>query len=188
MPEITGALDQISTATDCVDKGGIRVLYWTEYSNVDWATMVGDATKFDATNNLILDYVMLNSSTFNKIEFERKQAFYDFTYTEDADVVALLVSLMFKGKNNARKNSLDKAIRSCSIIAHIYDENGKQRVIGVDYNGVEFSRIPEYLSVGRVLDSSGQRGSSRARDEMDLTGEADFLPLFATVTETDIPT
>lgn len=187
MPEITGSLDQFSTATDCNDKGGIRVLYWTEYNNIDWAAMAADALQFDQTTRKVLAYTMVSSATFNKIEFERKTAFYDFTYTSDADVVSLLMTLAFKGKDNDRKNSLDHAIRTCAIVCHIYDENGKQRVIGVDWNGVTFNLPVEYLEVKRILDSSGQKGSSKSRDEMDLGGEQDFLPLFAEVVETAIP-
>ena len=187
MPEITGALNQISTATDCNDKGGIRVLYWTEYKNIDWVAMAADPLKFDTTNRIVLDYTMVASAVFNKVEFERKTAFYDFTYTSDADVVTTLLTLAFKGKDNARKNALDEAVRSCAIVCHIYDENGKQRVVGVDWNGVIFSLPVEYTEVKRIVDSSGQKGSSKARDEMDLGGEQDYLPLFATVTETAIP-
>lgn len=187
MPEITGALDAIITSTACDDKGGIRVLYWTEYDNIDWDTMLGDVAEFTPATGLILGYSMVGGAVFNKVEFERKEAFYDFTYTSDADVVALLMTLAFKGKNNDRKNSLDKAIRSCAIVCHVYGENGIQRVIGVDYNGVAFSKIPSYLEIGRVLDSSGQRGTSKARDEMDIIGEADFLPMYATVDEANIP-
>lgn len=184
---ITGELDDITTATDCSDKAGIRVLYWAEYSDIDWVTMAGDPADFDTTTRTILDYAMIGGAVFNKVEFERKQAFYDFTYTEDGDEVALLISMLFKGKDNARKNSLDEAVRACNIVAHVFDENGKERVVGVDWDGVTFKPIIDYLSVGRILDSSGQRGSSKARDEMDLTGAADFLPLFSTVGESSIP-
>ena len=184
---IVGSLDAISTATDCSDNPGIRSLFWTEYDNIDWAAMAVDVADFDTANRLILDYTMVGGAVFERVDFERKTAYYTNTRTADTDVVSLLIAMTFKGKDNARKNSLDHAARSCNIVAHIFDENGKERVFGVDWDGVSFKRIVDFMTPGRILDDSGTRGSSKARDELDLTGEADFLPLFATVGEANIP-
>lgn len=187
MPDITCSLDAITTSTDCKLRGGIRALYWTQYSNVDWATMVADPLQFDPTNQEVLDYTMVAAAVFTKVEFDRKNAFYDVTFTEDADVYAQLITMFFDGKDRARRNSLQAATLCCDIVAHVYDNNGTQRVFGVDYNGTSFDKQLTSLKVGRHLDSSGQLGQSKARDELDLSGEAFFAPLFADVDEASIP-
>lgn len=187
MPEITCSLEQILNPAVCNDRGGIRAAYWFERDKVDWDTMLGDPLQFDTTNQLILGYTMIGGAIMNKLTFERKNAFYDFTYTGDADVYEILVTMFFKAKDNDRKNKLQQAIACCDIGIHIYGNDGTQRVIGIDYNGVTMEQILEPLSVTRHLDSGGQLGTSRARDELDLGGESFFAPLFADVDEASLP-
>ena len=43
------------------------------------------------------------------------------------------------------------------------------------------------MAVTRHLDSGGQLGTSKGRDELDLGGQSFFAPLMATVDETTIP-
>lgn len=185
--EITCGLDAINKLANCNDRGGFRTLYWFDVADVDWASMIADPTKFDTTNHLILGYTMLNSATMNKVEFEAKSAFFDFTYTSDTDLYSLLIQTMYRGSDNARALSFQKAISCCNIGVHIYANDGTQRVVAQDYNGVSIQDILEPLRVGRHLDSSGQLGTSRSRDELDLIGESFFRPLFATVAEADLP-
>lgn len=187
MALIQCALDQILNPTDCQDRGGIRVGYWTEFQNIDWTSMLSDPTKFDATNNLILGYTMNGGAVFNKVTFERKLSFYENTYTRDTEVYANLITMVFAGKSNVRKLALERAIQCCEIVFHVYENTGNQRVFGVDYNGDLFESILDYLQVGRHLDAGGQLGTSRSRDELDLTGESFYPPLFATVPESEIP-
>jgi len=123
----------------------------------------------------------------NKLTFERKEAFYDFTYTADADVYELLITMFFKAKDSARRNSLQSAITCCNIGMHIYTNDGTQRVVGQDWNGESMDDMLEELRITRHLDSSGQLGTSRARDEVDLGGESFFSPLFADVAESELP-
>lgn len=187
MAQITCALDAISNPSSCNDRGGIRAIYWTEYDNIDWDAMAGEIADFDPTNQEILDYVMVGGAVFNQIEFERKNAFYDFTFTRDQDFYELLITLMFKGKDRDRRNSLQSAIACCNIVLHIYGNAGEQRVVGVDWNGDSFSNIVEQLAVTRHLDSGGQLGTSRGRDELDLGGQSFFAPLWASVAESALP-
>lgn len=187
MAAITCALDTITNPASCNDRGGIRAIYWTEYDNIDWDTMAVTALQFDTANQEILDYAMVGGAVFNKVEFERKNAFYDFTYTRDQDFYELLITLMFKGKDRDRRNSLQSAIACCNIVVHIFGNAGEQRVVGVDWNGESFSTIVEQLAVTRHLDSGGQLGTSRGRDELDLGGQSFFAPLWASVAEADIP-
>lgn len=187
MAEITCALDQITNPSVCNDRGGIRALYWFEVEDVDWAAMAADPLQFDTTNQEILGYTMVGGATMNKVTFERKEAFYEFTYTRDTDVYELLLTLLFKAKDIARRNSLQKAIACCNIGVHIYGNSGEQRVIAQDWNGNQFDNILEQLSVTRHLDASGQLGQSKARDELDLGGQSFYAPLFANVDEAALP-
>lgn len=187
MAAITCALDEILNPAVCNDRGGIREAYWFNVDDVDWDDMAGDALKFDTTNQRILGYTMIGGATMNKLSFERKEAFYDFTYTADTDVYTLLITMLFKAKDEARRNSLQSAIACCNVGIHIYSNDGTQRVVGIDWNGDTFDGILEQLRVSRHLDSSGQLGSSRARDEMDLGGESFFAPLFAQVPVASLP-
>lgn len=187
MATISCALDAISTPAGCNRRGSIKVLYWTEYANVDWDAMAGNALMFNPTTQTILDYTMVGAGVFKKVEFEPKGSFYDNTYTKDAGVYSLLLTMLFSGKDVTRRNSLMEAVQCCSIVVHAYGYDGKQRVFGVDWDGEAFQVLPTPLTVTRHLDSSGQLGSSESRDEVDLGGESFYAPLFATVAEADIP-
>ena len=187
MAEITCSLEEILNPTICNDRGGIRAAYWFERDKVDWDAMLADPAQFDPVNHLILGYTMIGGAVMNKLTFERKQAFYDFTYTSDTDVYTLLITMFFKAKDSARRLKLQQAIACCDIGIHIYSNDGTQRVVGIDYNGDVIEQQLEALRVTRHLDSGGQLGTSKARDEMDLGGEAFFAPLFATVPEANLP-
>lgn len=187
MALISCALDNISNPTNCEDRGGIKTLYWTAYENIDWDTMIGDPTKFDPATHEVLEWVMSGGGTFNKVTFERKLSFYENTYTRETDVYALLLTMVFAGKDAARRLSFQKAIQCCQIVAHVIENTGKQRVFGVDYNGVTAEPILDYFQVGRHLDAGGQLGTSKSRDEIDLIGESFYAPLFAQVDESTIP-
>lgn len=187
MAQIVCELPEILELDTCNDRGGIRQLYWTERKNIDFDAMLADPTKFDPVNELVLGYTMVGGATFNKVEFERKDAYYDFDFTEDTGVWSILMPMMFKGKSSDRRNKLQRAVQCCDIVAHIYDNIGNQRVIGIDYNGEVFDPIVKRLKVVRAKDASGQLGQSLARDEMDLGGESFFAPLFADVPVAELP-
>ena len=187
MPEITCALNNILNPAVCNDRGGIRVAYWFDVDTVDWVTMAGDPLQFDTSSQEILGYTMLGGAVMYKLTFEPKEAFYEFTYTDETDIYTLLVTMLFKSKDIARRNALQEAIACCNIGLHIYSYSGHQRVIGQDWNGVVMSNVPSQLRVSRHLDHSGQLGSSKARDELDLGGEGFFAPLFANIDETSLP-
>lgn len=187
MAEITCGVTEILNPTICNDRGGIRKAFWFEYDKVDWETMIGDPLQFDTTNHQVLGYTMLGGAVMEPLTFLRKSAFFDFTYEREADVYTILVQWVFKAKDINRRLAIQKAIACCNLGLHIYCNDGTQRVIGPDYNGVEVDEMLEGLAVARHLDSSGQLGTSRARDEMDLGGESFYAPLFADVAEGDIP-
>ena len=187
MAEIQCGLDTITKPQNCNDRGGIRALYWVERSQVDFDAMLADATKFDPANQQILGYTMQAGAVFNKVEFERKEAFYSFGYTDELDAYNLLITLGFKGKSLARRNSLQKAIGCCDVYVHIYGNDGTQRTVGSDYNGEVFDPIVDALHITRHDDAGGQLGTSRSTDSLDLGGEAFFAPMFANVPESAIP-
>lgn len=187
MAEITCGLEGIQNPAVCNDRGGIRAAYWFERDKVDWDAMLIDPLQFDTTNHIILGYTMIGGAVMNKLTFERKNAFYDFTYTSDADTYEILITMFFKAKEAARRLKLQKAIACCDIGFHLYGNDGTQRVVGPDYNGLAIDQMLEPLRVTRHLDSGGQLGTSKGRDEVDLGGEAFYAPLFATVAEADLP-
>lgn len=187
MPEIICGLGEILNPEKCNDRGGFRTAYWTEDANINWTAMLADPTLFDPANQQILGYSMNGAGVFNKLTFERKAAFYDFTYTRESDVYTLLISMLFKGKQLDRRNKLAAAVNCCNVVFHLYANDGTQRVVGRDYNGVVFDPLLDSLAISRHLDSSGQLGTSRSRDELDLGGESFLPPVFANVAEADIP-
>lgn len=187
MAEITCELDQILNPTTCNDRGGIRAAYWFKTTDVDWSAMAADPLQFDPATETILDYTMIGGAIMHKLTFERKEAFYEFTYTRDTDVYTILITMFFKAKDAARRYALQRAIACCNLGIHIYTNDGTQRVVAQDWNGDAFDDLLTGLYVTRHLDASGQLGTSKARDELDLGGEAFFAPLFADVLEADLP-
>jgi len=149
--------------------------------------MLADPLQFDSATHEVLGYTMLGGATMSRLSFIRKSAFYDFTYERESDVYTILVQWIFKAKDVARRLALQKAIACCNLGLHIYCNDGTQRVVGPDYNGDTIEEMLEALAVTRHLDSSGQLGTSRARDEMDLGGESFFAPLFAQVDRANLP-
>jgi len=187
MPAISCALEGISKVAGCNRRGGIRALYWTEYQNIDWDTMVADPLQFDPANHEILEYTMIGGATWAKVEFEKKESFYEFTYSDENDYYELLVTIGMTGKSSARRLALQKAIQCCEIVAHIFGYSGEQRVIGLDYNGEVIESIVDLAHIGRHADRGGQLGTSRAGDDFDIVGEAFYAPLFAQAVEGDLP-
>lgn len=180
-------LQTVGTSSACNDRGGIRSLYVIESNKVNWATMLADPLMFDPVNQQILAFDLVASATFKKWTFERKEAFYEFTYTSEQDFYGLLITLGFKGKDRARRNALQSSIACCDVVAVIFGNGGEQRIVGIDYNGDTFDPIVELLRVTRHVDAGGQLGSNKGRDEVDLGGESFFAPLFGGLTEADLP-
>lgn len=180
-------LTDITSSDDCNIRGGLKTVYWARYSEIDWAAIVASPTHWDGANQTLLQYIMVNSATFKKLTFERKQGSYDCTYTEDTDVYEIVVTMVFEGKSAAIRNAFAKAVGCCKIVLHIFDNNCLERVIGVEWDGNTFEPQVKTLRVTRHLDSSGSFGDSKARDELDLGGESLTPPIFATVEETNIP-
>lgn len=180
-------LNDIAYDTSCSIKGGLKTVYWARYSEIDWVAMAASATNFDTTNQKILSYIMLGGAKFKKLTFDRKLSFYNFTFTSDADLYALLVTIIFEGKSSSNRNAFTKAIGCCDIVLHIFDNNCLERVAGVEWNGTSFEPQIKKLQIVRHLDASGQFGTDKGRDELDLGGESLTAPLFADVTEPNIP-
>ena len=177
----------LNSLNNCNDRGGIRTAFWAEYDGIDWPTMLADPLLFDPVNQQILGYAMLGGAVFSPIVGESKNSYYEFTYTSEQDFYQLLVTFLFKGKDRERRNRLQSAIACCNVVIHIYGRSGEQRVVGIDYNGEVFDPIVEFARVTRHLDSGGQLGTSRSRDELDLGGQSFYAPLWANVPQEDIP-
>lgn len=180
-------LGAITTNDDCASKGGIADAYWTKYNNVDWASMAANILMWNPTTLLILDYTMVLTAVFKQLEFKVEDSTYDFTFTEEADAYDQLIKFVFEGKSNSQTTAFRKAVGCCKIVLHVIDVNGLERVVGVEWNGAAFVKQLKTLRVVRHLDTSGQLGSARARDEMDLGGKSVRPPLYATVGASNIP-
>lgn len=180
-------LGGITTNDDCGNKGGLADAYWTKYDSVNWASMAGNPLNFNPTTLLILDYVMNGTEVFTQLEFKVEDSTYDFTFTEEADAYDQLIKFVFEGKSNAQTTAFRKAVGCCKMIIHLIDVNGLERVVGVEWNGTAFIKQLKTLRMVRHLDTSGQLGQSRARDEMDLGGKSVRPPLYATVGASNIP-
>ena len=184
---ITCQVQDITSGTDCNIRGGLKTVYWALYDDIDWATMAGDPLQFDTTDQKILGYTMIGGATFSKLTFERKQGQYEFNFTEDADVYEQAITLIFEGKGFATRNAFASAVNCCKLVAHIFDNNCQERIVGVEWDGVTFEPQIKTLRITGHLDASGETGSSKARDELILGGESVSPPLYGEVTEVNIP-
>lgn len=180
-------LGALGEPDDCGLKSGLSSAYWAKYSEIDWAAMVADADLFTPATHIIKEYAMVGAAVFKKIDFNRKGGNYSFTWTEESQAYAQLIPFIFEGKSNANRLALTKAISCCKIVLHLFDNNGLERVVGVEYNGTVFNPQVTNLKIVRHLDASGSIGGDKSRDEIDLGGESTYTPLFATVTEALIP-
>ena len=182
----TCELSDISSSTDCNVRGGIREIYWARVGDLN-LTAMNAVANFDAATQTILGYVMNNTAVFKKLSFNKKSSFYDFTYSSDEDVYTQLVTIILEGKSVDTRNALCKAIACCDLVLHIIDNNCNARVVGIEWDGSTLSAQTDPAKIGRHLDSSGQLGDSKARDEVDFIGESFCPPLFATVEVSAIP-
>ena len=182
-------LEDILTGAGCKKRGALSVAYWTKCEGVDWAAIAASGVHWDATTELILDYIMVGGAVFKKLSFKKKLATYDFTFTSESDLYEILIAMTFEGKDAARRLALQKALACCCVVMHLFDNNGLERVVGMEYNsgGVTFDPEVTELEITRHLDTSGDFEGSVPRDELDVGGESLCAPLFATVTEANIP-
>lgn len=180
-------LNDITSAIGCNTRGGIRVVYWINYTEVDWDAMAISPAHFDAANYTILDYIMIGGATFRKLTFDSKTSFYEFIYTEDTGVYTQLITMIFEGKSAPNTLAFCNAVGCCNVVAHIFDNNCLARVVGPSWTGSVIGNQTKTLRIGRHGDYSGVFGDSIARDELDLTGESICPPLFSTIDELAIP-
>ena len=129
------ALNAITTTENCNASGGLKSAYWVKSSDVDLAGMSTDPLAFDQPTEQVLLWTMLGGAVFTKLTFERKQGFYDFTFTEDTDVYEQLITLIFEGKSNANRLAFCAALSCCQIILHTFDNDCNERVIGIEWDG-----------------------------------------------------
>lgn len=183
----TCTVDNISTSDDCNIRGGLKTIYWAQYTDIDWEAMAADEYAFDPATQTILSYTMVGGAEFKKLTFDRKQGLYTFTYTEDTGVYEQVITTIFEGKAVEIRNAFAAAVGCCKLIVHLFDNNCLERVIGVEWDGATFEPQVKTLRITRHLDASGEFGSSKARDEMDFGGESITAPMFAEVGEDNMP-
>ena len=172
-------LSNLTSGEACEQSGGIAIAYWAQYSDIDWAAMVADTAKWDAATLTVKGYTMISGKVFKKIEFERKTPQYSFTYTNEQQFYAQVINMVLEGQSISQSTAIRKAIGCCNLVLHIIDNNGRHRVVGVEYTGSVFVKQLTGLRIGRHLDTSGQLSQTKSRDELDLTGESMRAPLYA---------
>lgn len=177
----------IESSDDCNIRGGLKVAYWAQYNDIDWDAMTTDPAAFDPVNQCILAYTMVDGATWKKLSFDRKLGSYNFTYTEDTDLYEQVITMVFEGKSKENRNAFCKAIGCCKLVLHLFDNNCQSRVVGVEWDGQSFEPQVTTLRFGRHLDSSGEFGSTKARDEIDFTGESICPPMFSELEQSTLP-
>lgn len=180
-------LDQLGTTQECATRGSFKTAYWAKCDEIDWEAMAASAPSFDPATEVILAYIMVNSAVFTKIESEKKSSQYNFQYTRANDFYTLAINLLFEGKSAARRLTIKEAILECCIILHIFDNNGLERVVGMEWVGGTFTLPVERLKIDVHDDISGLFGGTIPSDALTLAGEGLFAPLYATVGEANIP-
>lgn len=187
-------VEDIGDNTTCKTKGGIRTIYYEKYDFFDWAAVeadvaLGNANYFDATNQCwtAVPPLVTGGSLMAKMTFDRKSSFYEFTFTEDADVYEQVIDINFEGKSKANRNAFAKLVNCCDLIALIYDNNCQARIVGVEWNGSTFERQVKTLRIGTHADRSGQFGQSKAGDQIILVGESSIAPMVWEVAESLLP-
>lgn len=181
------SLDAISEPDDCNTRGGLSSAYWVKASDIDWNAMESDPTSFDPTEQKILGYIMVGAAVFTPIKFNRKGGSYSFTWTDETQSYEQLIPMIFEGKDSANRVAIQNAISCCKIILHLFDNNGLERVVGIEWNGSKFVPQVRNLRVVRHLDASGNLSGEKGREELDLGGESTFAPLYAEVGEANMP-
>ncbi|MEL6141242.1 MAG: hypothetical protein AAFU67_06460 [Bacteroidota bacterium] len=187
MPVITCALDGILNDNTCNKSKGVKAVYWVERTSINWDGMLADSNCFDQVNQQILAYKMLGGATFSQIEFQRRTAQFDATYTSDTGAYDILLQMIIEGKSCARRNALNAAIKCCDIYLHVYLNNGDERVIGIEWDGEAFDAPLTLLAITRHLDSYGVFDGDDPRDELDIGGSQFTTPLCASVSRTALP-
>lgn len=185
---VTATLGNLGQSPDCNLRGGLKTIKWIENQHIDWDEMTTNTANANVNvDGEVIQFAYTGSETdasWHTLTFERKLGSYNFTFTEDADVYEQLITVTFEGKSKADREIFLNALSVCKIVAVVYDNNCQARLIGVDYDGT-FTEQIKSLRIVRHLDASGEFGTSKARDEMDLGGESLFPPMY--VNTTSIP-
>ena len=187
MAEIICEPKNLISSETCADRGGWYIGFYAKYSEIDWADMASDALFFDQTNQEILGFTMVGGATWKKIEPRKRGATYNFNYTSATGFYECNAACIFDSKDRDRRNNLQYAIQCCDLVVVLFGNNGKKRVIGVDWNGVEFSRPVDNFRISQHNDQGGDLGTSTSTDDLAWQGNQLFAPLFADVARSIFP-
>ena len=188
-------VDDVGDNSSCNTRGGIKTIYYEKFDFFDWAAVEADIAAgapynyFDPTNNCWTapPPLVTGGSLLKKMTFDRKNAFYEFTYTEDAGVYEQAIDINFEGKSKTNVLAFSKLVSCCDLIMLIYDNNCQARLVGPEWDGTTFERQVKTLRVGTHTDRSGQFGQSLAGDQVIFVGESTLPPGVWEVDETAIP-
>lgn len=185
MPSVVEcALDDLVSAVECATKGGIKVAYWTLFNNVDWAATLADVTPlFDTATQTISGFVMVGSNVWNKISPKRKGSNYTQSYTSDAQSYDTNLTFIFEGKGSTLRNVFTSANGCCNIVVYVIDNTNKERLFGVDWDGVAFNNVVEIFRVRQHDDNSGDFGGDGPLDTLIIGGESETPALYGDITQ-----
>lgn len=177
--------NDLNTNESCARGKGIKKAYYAKRSDIDWEAMAADAAQFDQDTCTISGFTMLGGATFNTLNFAKKSGYYDFTYTSDNGFYELLIKMIFEGKSAVNAKEICKLIQDCNYVMVIIDNNCEGRVVGQEFTDGIFDSPLSELEIGTHLDSSGQFGGDKPRDEIDWIGETTCAPLFHDISQAD---
>lgn len=188
MPDFSCQLNDIGTASDCSDRGGILIVYAALDADIDWVTMA-DSANYTSATNTVIDWAMNAGKYWAKFTFYRKNGRLDSLYTVDNGYYEVqLLNLLFKGKSATRTISLGQLIGCCGLILQVHDNNNLARVIGKEFISGEWVNPLARGKVGRHLDTSGAFGNrdDRNRDELDFQSINSHPLPYSTLTLSDM--
>lgn len=184
MPDFSCGINDIGTATDCSDKGGLLLVYAALDSDIDWATMA-TAPYYTSATNTVIDWAMNAGKYWAKFTFNRKTGRLDALYTNDNGYYEVqLLNLLFRGKSASRSISLGQLVGCCGIVLQVFDNNDMGRVIGKEFVSGEWVNPLSRGKVSRHLDTTGTYGNAddRNRDELDFEAINSHPLPYSTVT------
>ena len=177
------ALNDLIGSDDCANHGGIKVLYWAKASEIDWVTTAATPAQWDAPTQIISGFTMIGGAVWYKITPERKGSFYTQSFTADADTYAVAINVLFKGKGSALRNALCAAISCCKLVFYVIDNNGLERLFGMDWDGTVFEIGTEPLKITQHDDNSGDKGGDQPSDLVIFGGETDCSAIYGDITQ-----
>lgn len=179
----------------CGVVGGVERICWIRYQDIDWEGMfeginldpdagaiVTANAYIDTETECVLDILLNAGCAWGEVQFDPKQARYDFTYTGSDGFFTNVVSIVADGASKERRLALCDAIRQCEgIVMLVWGNNCNDiRLLGAELaaNKCRFKPSLTDNAPDRILSTSDLIGQGNARTEVDFSSETICEPLF----------